>query len=553
MPQWGWRVAIGVPEAVIDAPVWRSVLSLGLVGLLAIGASLAGALFCGRRLAAPIRALGRAAAEMGSAPAVGPTSIRELDQVARSLASGEERLRLAQEAGRIGTWELLDPATGRVAVSVSQAGLYGLPAGSVQDFSFDAWLDRIHPDDRARVETAARHAVDEGAPFDDEFRILRADTGEERWIRARGRWSSQDEGRGGGRFVGVDIDITEAKRAEAALAASEAEYRAIFENSVVGKAQADPVLLRFMRANRHLCAMAGRAEAELLGGMSIPDIIHPDDRAEVEAGLRAALAREQPYHMEARLLRRDGDERWIIASVVQLPRAPGRVPAIVATMQDITERRRAEERQTLLSGEVDHRAKNVLAVVQAALRLTPRSDADAFARAVEGRVDALARTQTMLTQAGWTGAPLRNLIEGELAAFVSAAAAESQPRARLAGPALLVTVAAAQPLVMALHELATNATKYGALSAAGGIVTVTWRVDPEAEMLRLDWIETGGPAIAAPPDRRGFGSRVLESMLGQIGGCATLDWRAEGLRCSLSAPLTTVLGPVTARASAAAD
>ncbi|MES2710404.1 MAG: hypothetical protein V4653_02385, partial [Pseudomonadota bacterium] len=145
IPEWGWRVAIGVPESVLDAPLWRSAFSLSLVGLLAIGASLAGALLYGRRLAQPIRALGRAAAEMGAAPAVGPISIRELDQVALSLASSEERLRLAQDAGRIGTWELLDPATGRMAVSASRAGLYGLPPGNApHGLGWDAWLARVH-------------------------------------------------------------------------------------------------------------------------------------------------------------------------------------------------------------------------------------------------------------------------------------------------------------------------------------------------------------------------------------------------------------------------
>ncbi len=552
LPAWGWRVAIGVPESVLNAPLWRSGLSLSLGGLLAVGASVAGALLYGRRLARPIRALGRAAAEMGAGPAVGRTMIRELDQVALSLASSEERLRLAQAAGRIGTWELLDPATGRTAVSVSQAGLYGLPAETApHGFGWDAWLARIHPEDRARVEAASRAAITSGRPYKEEFRILRADTGAERWIRASAQWSSEDAG-GGRRFVGVDIDITDAKCAEASLAASEAEYRAIFENSVVGKAQADPATLRIMRANRHLCAIVGYGEQKLLGGMTILDLIHPDDRAAIQRGVRSATAADRPFHLEARMLRSDGAERWVIGSVVLLPRAAGRQAAIVATVQDITERRRAEERQAMLAREVDHRAKNVLAVVQAALRLTPRSDANAFARAVEGRVNALARTQTLLAEGQWSGAPLRRLIAGELAGFVASGAGGEQPCARLAGPPMLITTDAAQPLAMALHELATNATKYGALSVAGGIVSVTWWADTAAGALRLDWVETGGPAVPGPPDRRGFGSRVLESMLSQLGGSATLDWHPGGLACRLSAPLSGAVAHLPARSPATA-
>jgi PAS domain-containing protein len=212
LPSWGWRVAIGVPEAVLDAPLWRSALSLGAVGLLAVGASVAAALLYGRRLAHPIRALGRAAAEVGAAPAVGPTSIRELDQVAASLASGEERLRLAQEAGRIGTWELLDPETGRTVVSLSQVHLYGLPdEAAPHGFGWEAWLARLHPEDRAHAAATARASIASGSPYDDVFRILRADTGEERWIRARGRWLV-DGGGQGRRFVGVNIDTPRPSR-----------------------------------------------------------------------------------------------------------------------------------------------------------------------------------------------------------------------------------------------------------------------------------------------------------------------------------------------------
>ncbi len=554
LPAWGWRVAVGVPEAALDAPVRRSALSLGLVGLLAVGASVAAALLYGRRLARPIRALGRAAAVVGAAPSVGPMAIRELDQVARSLASGEERLRLAQEAGRIGTWELLDPDAGRSVVSASQARLYGLPAEAApHGFGWDAWLDRIHPDDQSRVSAAAQAAVASGAPYDDEFRILRADTGEERWIRARGRWSAEGGGQGGGRFVGVNIDITDAKSAEAALAASEAEFRAIFENSVVGKALADPATLRLFRVNRCLCEIVGYDEDELLGGMTLLDVTHPEDRAANEAALRGALAEGRPYRTEKRLLRKEGDVRWVIVSVAVLPRAPGRPAGALATVQDITERRLAEERQALLAREVDHRAKNALAVVQAALRLTPKVDAEAFARAIEGRIGALARAQTLLAEGRWSGAELRTLVAGELAGFVGVGEGDAQPRARLAGPPLLVATEAAQPLAMALHELATNATKHGALSALGGVVSVTWAVDAPEGALLLDWVETGGPPVPGPPDRRGFGSRVLGSTLHQLGGIAALDWRPGGLACRLRMPLRrTVAGLPTSRAAKSA-
>ncbi|RYJ02816.1 MAG: PAS domain S-box protein [Acetobacteraceae bacterium] len=545
LPNWGWRVALGVPEAVLDAPLRRSVLSLGAVGLAAIAASVAAALLYGRRLARPIRALGRAAAEIGAAPAPGlppgPISIRELDQVAASLAAGEERLRLAQEAGQIGIWEVT-PQTGLSVVSASQARLYGLPAAAApHEFGWDAWLARVHPEDRVHAMAAANAVAASGGTYDHEFRILRADTGAERWIRSRGRWSADRDGLGGGRFVGVSIDITESKSAADALAASAAEFRAIFETSVVGNVQADAATLRLIRANRCFCEILGRPEAALVGGTTLLELIHPADRAASEGGLREAMAEGRPYRGEMRLLHQDGGSRWVLVSLALLPGVAGQPARAVAAVQDITDRRRAEERQALLAREVDHRAKNALAVVQAALRLTPKTDAATFARAIEGRVNALARAQTLLAEGRWGGTLLRTLIEGELAGFIELDAAGVRARAKLEGPSLLVSAEASQPLAMVLHELATNATKYGALSAPGGCVRVTWSVDPADEVLLLNWVETGGPPVPGLPARLGFGSRVLEATLQQLGGSAASEWHATGLAYRLRAPLARLL------------
>lgn len=196
----------------------------------------------------------------------------------------------------------------------------------------------------------------------------------------------------------------------------------------------------------------------------------------------------------------------------------------------------------LLMRELDHRAKNALAVVQAALRLTPKGDADAYAKAVGGRVGALARAHTLLARGQWSGAGLRDLAWGELTPFLGGGTAApgqpAPPRATLDGPDVTLVPGAAQALSMALHELATNATKYGALAAPDGRVSVIWEVDGQAGVLRLRWTEAGGPPVEAPPSRRGFGSRVLEATLrDQLGGRVSHEWRPGGLVCGVELPL----------------
>lgn len=232
--------------------------------------------------------------------------------------------------------------------------------------------------------------------------------------------------------------------------------------------------------------------------------------------------------------RKDGSRIFIDGKVVALRDANDVVRRFLKIGQDVTARKAAEERQTLLAREVDHRAKNALAIVQTMLRLTRAEDVQAFARAVEGRVAALARAQTLLAEERWDGADLRALLGGELAPFLGEA------RVELDGPALILPPAAAQAVAMAVHELATNATKHGALSAAGGRVDVAWRVIEVGwqPTLELCWREEGGPPIAGPPERRGFGARVLEGTVRQqLGGTVTLHWQPSGLICEMRVPL----------------
>ena len=269
-------------------------------------------------------------------------------------------------------------------------------------------------------------------------------------------------------------------------------------------------------------------------------LVHPEDRAPLRAAL-AHAAETGEYEAEFRIRRRarDGAEetRWLYGRGRRMPGRAGQRGAILGMHVDITARKDAEMRQTLLIREVDHRAKNALAVVQAVLRLTRAPDQAAYVRAVEGRVAALARAQTLLTQTRWSGADLRALLEGELAPFLTSGGIG--PSAILAGPAVMLPPVIAQPLSMAVHELATNAVKHGALSTPGGTVRVTWSVTHgTGRGLELRWQESGGPAIGVAPSRRGFGSRVLQTTVqDQLGGCLVQEWAEGGLDCRMDVPL----------------
>ncbi|MBU8541599.1 PAS domain S-box protein [Falsiroseomonas tokyonensis] len=273
------------------------------------------------------------------------------------------------------------------------------------------------------------------------------------------------------------------------------------------------------------------------------DGVDEQDRPAVDAQLRRVLTGEVGRWAAEFRFRRisDGALRWISerGELVRDPRS-GLPLRLLGISQDVTERREADERQTLLMRELDHRAKNALAVVQAAVRMTPKEDPDAFATAVLGRIGALARAHTLLAQGRWDGVGLRELVQGEMAPFLS----PDGLRVRLEGPPVVLAPTAAQAISMALHELATNATKHGALSVPEGQVVLDWATEPGQSVLRLRWAETGGPVILAPPARHGFGSRVLEATIaGQLGGRIVLLWQASGLVCEMTIPLSRAAIP----------
>ncbi|MFC7477298.1 HWE histidine kinase domain-containing protein [Dankookia sp. GCM10030260] len=198
----------------------------------------------------------------------------------------------------------------------------------------------------------------------------------------------------------------------------------------------------------------------------------------------------------------------------------------------------AQGREALLRREIDHRAKNVLAVVAALLRLVPRDEPAQFARRVEQKILAMARVHSLLAEARWEGADLQLLAQRELAPF-----AGPPGRLRLDGPAVRISAEAAQPLGMFLHELATNSAKHGAFSVPTGSLHLRWHVEPDSADLLLEWTELGGPPIDCPPERHGFGTRLTTGLIRQIGGSMEHAWHLTGLRCRIRVPHQTFARP----------
>jgi PAS domain S-box-containing protein len=262
---------------------------------------------------------------------------------------------------------------------------------------------------------------------------------------------------------------------------------------------------------------------------NVQALLHPDDVNELRDAVAQLDKGAKSYETEFRIVRPDGEVRWLFGTAAATLDKTGRVIRVSGVTVDITERKRAEERQNLLIREVDHRAKNALALAQSIVRLTRGESVKAYMQAVEGRIGALARVHTILSLSSWQGAEMTKLVREELAPYFVG------DQISFNGSSVQLQPATAQTLAMALHELVTNSAKYGALSTVVGRLSINWKV--EADVLKMLWEERNGPPVAEPVSR-GFGTKsVIASIESQLGGRAEFDWRPEGLICRLSVPL----------------
>jgi PAS domain S-box-containing protein len=560
---------------------------------------------------------------------------------------GSEFLELAEASAGIGVWDM-DLATGLVRGRPQFFRVMGLEP-RVEPVSVEVFRALRHPEDRAKVKDGFHQMLAEGTDYyESEYRILRPD-GQLRWILGRGRVVRDAHG-SPVRYFGVDLDITDRKRVEAALRAAEARFLRIFQLAPVAMSISTLRDGRYVDVNAALLTQTGYTREEVVGHTARDLRVYVDEKdftrvrailAEKGVVQSLEIALRGKHEVRTVLINADvvefGGEQCLLTASVditdrkaveaalihseqryralidnandivstmdlefrfnsvnpaverilgytpeeivgaplqrfippdQLPMhrqmlqrklqgAPAtryemqlvgktgarftlevnsrlifddrRTPVgIHSIARDVTERKDAEARQTLLVRELQHRAKNLLAVMQSitSSTLSSSSDLQTAHDTILGRLQALARAQDFIASGSSGGVPIDEIVRGELALFV--------PRVSVDGPQVLAGSAFAQMFAVVVHELATNATKYGSLSQPNGRIDVKW--DIQGNSFRFAWIERGGPPVHEPTSQ-GFGSRLMRAALS---GNPRIVYAKEGLEYSISLPLEEV-------------
>jgi PAS domain S-box-containing protein len=458
----------------------------------------------------------------------------------RALRESEQRLRLAIEATGIGIWDV-NATTGERRWSPEFSAILGLPPDTDADPEIFASL--IHPDDRAQVERLYREAYASGSSgtYNAEFRIRRASDHALRWISTTGRITFDASGRAL-RGVGTLRDVHDLRTRDEALRISEERHRLAVEASALGTWDYDIVTgeLRWSSQFKALWGLPADAPSDF--GL-IRRLVDERSYETIRRIWQAAIdpSGDGRVRLELPFTRADdGERRWCAISGQVFFNEARRTPLrAVGIMMDTTDRREGEERQRLIMKELNHRVKNNLAVVQAIVSQTFRMSkpSEAFDR-IQARLMAIARTHDFLNQSNWGGVSLTALLKGELEPY----GAFDGSRITLDGEPVTLDSKTALALGLILHELATNAAKYGSLSTGEGRLMVSWRriKKDEGEDLAMSWIEAGGPPVRAPR-RTGFGSRLIDgSARGNLNGSVEFSYGRQGLRCMLQFPLPDI-------------
>jgi PAS domain S-box-containing protein len=332
-------------------------------------------------------------------------------------------------------------------------------------------------------------------------------------------------------FYAAIRDTTDYQRVEAELRSTATRLDVILSNTTMAV---------FLMDDRQHCVFMNRAAEKLTGyafhettGRPLHDVIHhtyPDGSPFplAECAIDRAFPEKAGTQGEEVFVHKDGSFYPVAFTASPIYDNDARVVGTVIEARDISEQKRSEEARQLLMNEVDHRARNVLSIIQSLTRLTRADNLESYKDTLTGRIGALARAQTSLASRRWEGGRLEDVIREELDVLCPKDTVDTQ------GPEVRLSPEQVQPLSMLLHELATNANKYGACSNGGGRVSVTWTLDDS--QVSIQWRETGGPPVVAPT-REGFGSSLKANVVRQLGGVITRSWEADGLVVKVAFPV----------------
>ncbi|MCE6968759.1 PAS domain-containing protein [Cereibacter sphaeroides] len=449
--------------------------------------------------------------------------VTERKRAEDALVESEARFRHMADDAPVMVW--LSDATGACTfMSRSWTAFTGQP---VEGALVWGWTDMVHPEDRPASVGAFLATREDFSPCRIEYRLRRAD-GSYCWVLDSAQPRFDAEGRFAG-HIGSVLDLSDRRAAEDALRESEALFRTVTEvmPQMVWSARPDGQPDFF---NRRWHDFVGPSAPE---GAGWEDVFHPDDRAGIGLRWSRALSTGDPYEVECRMRHAGGGYRWVLCRAVPVRGEDGRILRWMGTCTDIHDMKLAQERQQLMLEEMEHRVKNILALVQAVARQTFSvvPEAAEARDAFSGRLSALSCAYSHLNRESWSQAPLRQIVLGSLEGCGARTAAVV-----LEGPDIMLPPRTAVTISMAIHELGTNGMKYGALSVPDGRVAIRWQLTAPGR-LHLVWQERGGPPVP-PPTRRGFGTRMIEQALAaEMEGSVRLRFDPEGVTCEMEAAI----------------
>jgi len=541
----GWETAVWAPKALLEAPARALWWTIALTALLAFLLVVALASWLGRLIASSVSHAARVAIASGESGSLLPhgtpivevnTLMAELRERTDSLRESEATFRAMFDFSSVAKVES-EYETGRFLRA--NAAMCKFVGYSEAELLARTAFDITHPDERERDRALLRRMVaGQLAVFDMEKRYIRKD-GRVVWARTTANIIRDRSGRPL-RYTVVIQDINARKHTEQDLLASKDRLQLAFNVAQLGSYQYDP----------HRRVFSGDTRSQEIfdfpkdeaGIEEIMKLVHPDDVEMVQANLEAALDPVDPRRSatEFRLLRRNGEVRWVETLGLAYFEGAGderRAVSFVGTLQDITERKECEEKEHLLMREINHRAKNMLSVVDAIAHQTATKNPEDFVERFSERIQALSANQDLLVRNEWNGVEIEDLVCAQLALFADLIGS----RIAVHGPKLRLKAASAQAIGLALHELATNAGKYGALSMDMGRVGVRWGTD--GDTFTMSWTESNGPPVSAPK-RRGFGTIVMQAMTERsVDGAVDLDYAPSGVSWRLTCPAANALEP----------